>query len=86
LSEITEELPRKVVTAWRAFAATSEFQQGIDWLRHNKAPKMSGGNEAEMLKAALGWNAYMQALTDVEDALTYIEKEQPSAEQPPLQT
>ena len=75
MSALTEELPKKVIQDWRNFAASPSFQAGIDWLRHNKAPKTSGAaTDTELVKAAIGFGAYMQALTDVEDALTFCKK------------
>lgn len=83
MSALTEELDPKVVRSWRAFAETPHFQLGIDWLRHNRAPKV-GGTEAEMLKNSLSWSAYMQALEDIQDTLTNIPKKEDSLDEKPL--
>lgn len=83
MSALTEELDRKTIIAWRAFAQTGPFQEGIDWLRHNRAPKV-GGTEAEMLKSAISWSAYMQALEDIQDKLTEIPKKEESLDEKPL--
>ena len=84
MNELTEELPRKVVTDWRSFAATPSFQKGIDWLRHNKAPICEATTEVGLVKSAIGWGAYHQALKDVEDVLTYIPAPERSIEEPGL--
>lgn len=80
----SEPLPRKTIIAWRNFAQTADFQRGIDWLRHSQAPRVTGADEVEILKSALGWGAYMQALEDVEDKLTTIPKQGGDLDEAPL--
>lgn len=84
MSALTEDLPRKTIQSWRNFAQTPEFRLGIDWLRHNRAPKPGGATEGDMLKSALSWNAYMAALEDIEDVLTRLPKSEPSLEESPM--
>lgn len=84
MSLLTEELDRKTVIAWRNFAATDHFINGLDWLRHNKAPAASGSNEIELLKAALAWGSYMKALEDVQDVLTALPEQKESSDEPSI--
>lgn len=85
MSRITENLPQSVVQKWRLFVGTPEFIHGIDWLRHNHAPKVANsGTSVEKFEAAVGWSAYQQALTDVEDLLTALQKDSSSLDEPPL--
>lgn len=84
MSELTEELDRKTVIAFRNWAQTPEFQKGLDWLRHNKAPACSGATEVELLKSALAWGAYMKAIEDVQDVLTALPDKQESSEEPSI--
>ena len=84
MSELTEELDRKTVIAFRNWAQTPEFQKGLDWLRHNRAPAATGSNEIELLKAALSWGAYMKALEDVQDVLTALPEKQDSPDEPSI--
>lgn len=81
---VLSELSRRTVQEWRDFAGTPAFTQGIDFLRHNHAPTMSGDTEAAMLKSALGWNAYQKALSDVEEILTALPKQAASLDEPSL--
>ncbi len=83
LSTRTDTLDKKTVAAWREFTASPAFERGIAYLRHNEAPKCEG-SEAELVKSAIGWAAYMKALKDVEDVLTYIPEQIKSAEEPGL--
>jgi hypothetical protein len=78
------ELSRKTVQSWRNFAMDSAFQTGIDHLRHNHAPRLGVADAGEMLKNAFAWQAYQQALSDVEDVLTALPKKEQSIEQPGL--
>lgn len=81
---LNTELPRKVVQDWRNFAMSPSFQSGIDYLRHNHAPRLGIASEGEMLKNAFAWQAYQQALSDIEDTLTALPKKEQSIEQPGL--
>lgn len=83
MSQLTEELDRKVIIAWRSWAQLPEFQAGIDWLRHNRK-RVSGGTPAELLEAALAWGSYMDALDDVQDKLTDIPKKEENLDEKPL--
>lgn len=84
MSANTKTLSHKTIQAWRDFAGTTEFQAGIDYLRHNEAPKCGGNDEVTLLKSALSWGSYHQALTDIEDKLTEIPKLDRSPEEPGL--
>lgn len=83
MSELTEELDRKVVIAWRAFAQTPEFQAGIDWLRHN-CKRDVGETDLQIVRAATKWGGYMDALEDVQDKLTDFPKKEALLDEPPL--
>ncbi len=69
---------------WRKFMGTPAAQVGIDFLRHNHAPRCDGKTDVELLRNALGWGAYQQALKDIEDVLTELPKKEVSLEEPPL--
>jgi len=78
------ELSRKHVQEWRNFAMSAAFAAGIDHLRHNHAPRLGVADAGEMLKNAFAWQAYQQALSDIEDVLTALPKKEQSIEQPGL--
>lgn len=84
MSLLTEELDRKTIIAWRSFAQSQPFQQGIDWLRHNRAPATTGATEVDLLKSALAWSAYMKALDDVQDVLTELPGIKESQDEPSI--
>ncbi len=81
---LTTELSRKHVQEWRNFAMSAAFAAGIDHLRHNHAPRIGVTEPGEMLKNAFAWQAYQQALNDVENVLTSLPKKEQSIEQPGL--
>lgn len=83
MSKLTQELPRKTIMAWRDFAGTYEFIQGIDWLRHNRK-RASGTTPTELIESAVGWSNYMDALDDVQDVLTELPKPAANLEEPGL--
>lgn len=83
MSELTEELDRKVVAAWRAFAETDAFQKGIDWLRHNRKTE-DGETDMQLVRAAAKWKGYCEALDDIQDKLTAIPSKETSLDEPPL--
>lgn len=83
MSELTEELDRKTVVAWRAFAATPHFQKGIDWLRHNKH-ESEGTSDLQLIRAAAKWRGYMDALDDIQDKLTALPQKDDSLDEAPL--
>ena len=83
MSARNDTLDKKTIAAWREFVGTPAFERGLDYLRHNEAPKCEG-TDAELVKSAVGWAAYMKALKDVEEVLTYIPEQIKSAEEPGL--
>lgn len=62
-----------------------EMQFGLDYLRRNHAPKIGGNNEGEIVKNALSWTSYQQALDDIEEVLTSLSKEPKSLDESPLE-
>lgn len=83
MSALTEELDPKTVRAWRSFAESAAFQQGIDWLRHNR-PTESGDSDMQLVRTAAKWRGYMDALDDIQDKLTAIPKKEESLDEKPL--
>lgn len=81
---LNTELSRKAIQFWRDAAGSPFFMEGLTHLRHNHAPVLSGTTEADLLKSALGWKAYMQALADIEDVLTALPKNNESLDEPSL--
>ena len=84
MSALHTTLTNKTVQAWRDFAATPEFQAGLDYLRHTKAPECGGSDEIQLVKSAIGWSNYHQALRDIEEVLTEVKREERSPEEPGL--
>lgn len=66
--------------AWRAFTATPEFRQGVDFLKENQSPKVAGKTSLELMETALKWGAYIEALNDITEILCEIQKPSDSAE------
>ncbi len=83
MSALTEELDVKVIREWRRFAETDAFQQGIDWLRHNRSAG-SGETDLQLVRDAAKWKGYMDALDDLQDKLTDIPKKEESLDEKPL--
>jgi hypothetical protein len=83
MSELTQELPKEVITAWRRFLGTNEGQFGIDWLRRNNV-RLKGETDMQMLRAAARNEGYWEALDDIEDRLTKLPVIQRSLEEAPL--
>lgn len=83
MSELTEELDRKTILAWRTWAASPHFQKGLDWLRHNRK-RASGSTPAELIDSAIGWSNYMDAVDDVQDRLTALPAKDDSLDEAPL--
>lgn len=83
MSELTQELPKKVVMAYRAFLATPEGQFGIDWLRRNNV-RLKGETDLQMVRAASVTEGYWAALDDIEDRLTKLPETARSLDEPPL--
>jgi len=79
-----EDLTRETVMAWRRFAQTKEFSQGMEWLRQHGAPSIDAEGDIATVKAAAAWKSYMGALKDVEEKLTFIKAADKSSEQPGL--
>lgn len=85
MSALTDTLDKKTILKWREFCGTAEFQRGIDYLRHNHAPKSSNAEtDVQLVRAAVGWGSYMQALSDIEDKLTFIPEAEKAIEEPGL--
>jgi hypothetical protein len=84
MSEITQELPKKTVMAWRAFLATPEGQYGIDWLRRNRVLGSTGDTDIQLVAAARDLKGYWEALGDIEDRLTKLPEAARSLDEPPL--
>lgn len=82
---IPVELDRKTVNAWRAFAATAEFEDGIKWLEAHHAPRINKTSMPEMTESTIGRAHYLTALDDVKDRLTNISKPEKDAEEPLLE-
>jgi len=83
MSELTQELPKKVVMYWRQVLATPEGQYGIDWLRRNNV-RLKGETDLQMVRAASKTEGYWEALDDVEDRLTKLPEAAKSLDEPPL--
>lgn len=81
---VPSELPRKVIQDWRDWVGGAACTVGIDYLRHHKAPSISGGTPVEKFEAAIAWNAYQQALNDVENVLTELPKAAATLDEPSL--
>jgi hypothetical protein len=79
------ELPRSTIIAWRAFVASPAYREGRDHLSRYYCPQAGGANEIELVKSAIGWGAYQQALIDQEEVLTKIKKTERSLDEPSLQ-
>lgn len=85
MSILSDRLPQQVVQKWRNFASDGAFRFGIDWLRHNSAPKIRRGVDiADKLEDATSWTAYMSALQDVEDVLTTPQSDASSLDEPSI--
>lgn len=80
-----EELPKKVVMAWRQFMGTPEAIEGIMFLRRFHAPAGTGDTDAALVKEAHGWKGYQVALSDVEGTLTKLPVTEKPIEDPPLE-
>lgn len=83
MSELTSQLPKKTVIAWRQHLGTAEGQYGIDWLRRNYR-RLEAETDAQMIRNAARWEGYMQALEDIEDRLTELKVAEKSLDEPPL--
>lgn len=68
---------KKLIGAFRDFAATGYLTQGLDFLRKNHAPKISRGTVDQMMHDALSVQGYMAALDDIENILTSFQKAKP---------
>lgn len=80
-------LDKKTITAWRDFAQTEEFDNGLAHLRQVKVPKPKRGDGPDAVAhdsfAAAGFN---EALDLIESYLTQYEpEEQPDPRLPELQ-
>jgi hypothetical protein len=83
MSELTQELPKEVVTAWRKFLGTREGQFGIDWLRRNSV-RLKGETDMQMVRAAAITEGYWGALEDIEERLTKLPVVQKSLDEAPI--
>lgn len=82
---MADELSKKTIMAWRAFTATNEFRAGIEHLKEEAAPKVTGKTPVELLDTAMKWGAYIEALNDLTKILCEIPKAEESAEDSGLQ-
>jgi hypothetical protein len=85
LSALNEELPPKVIAAWRKFLGTTEGQFGLDWVRRN-CQRERGETDIQIVRAAAKYQAYMDAVDDIEERLTALPVSQASLEEGPLET
>jgi hypothetical protein len=81
-----QELRRDTLIAWRAFAGTAAFTDGVRFLREKTAPSVAGKSAVVLLELSLKWGGYQQALNDLTEVLCFIEKPKDSLEEPPLRT
>lgn len=85
MSTFTEKLPQSVVQKWRVWASDPAFGVGLDFLRHSKAPTIPrNASPADKLDAAVAWQAYHEALSDVEGTLTALPADGGSLDEPSL--
>lgn len=80
----TPELPKKTVIAWRQFAGTEAFDDGINHLLRIHAPRARGTTVVEVTEAALKWAGYMEALEDVQNTLTSLPEPAKTIDETPL--
>lgn len=66
------QLDKKVIGAFRDFAATGALQTGLDYLRREHAPDIAASSPENMLHDSLVLKGYMSALKDVENQLTAL--------------
>ncbi len=64
-----EPLNKKTTQAWRNFAATAEFRDGVEYLKRFHRPANDRTTVQSMLESAIGRTAYDKALEDLEDVL-----------------
>ena len=83
MSLLDEELDRKTIIAWRSFAASPEFQKGLDWLRRNRSAD-DGDTDLKLVKAAAKWKGYMEGIDDVRDKLTALPTPAESTDEPSI--
>jgi hypothetical protein len=83
MSELTQELPKEIITAWRKFLGTREGQFGIDWLRRNHV-RLRGETDLQMVRAASKTEGYWEALDDIEERLTKLPVAQKSLDEAPI--
>lgn len=81
---MVKELSNKTIMAWRQFSATEAFEEGVQYLRREGAPKRKGTDVPAMLEHASAWGAYQEALDDLSDMLTQVPKVEKSLDEPPL--
>lgn len=85
MSTLTENLPHTVIQKWRNWASDPAFQTGIDFLRHRKAPRVPRDATAEDKRdGAVAWQAYHEALNDIEDVLTVLPDQGGSLDEPSI--
>ena len=78
------DLPKKTIQAWRNFAATVPFDEGLTHLMVEYSPQIQGKTAEEMLRCACEFAGYMKAIKDVRDRLTFIQEAPESMDDPPM--
>lgn len=79
-----KNLSRQTVQWWRNATDRPEFIEGLLWLRVNAAQSIESDTEGGLLKSAIAFGGYQQAISDIEDKLTFIPKQERTIDEPPL--
>ncbi len=66
--------------AWRQFTRTKEFEAGITHLLVERKLSVRGKDGGSIIQEGLQWGAYVEALQDLTDVLSHIQKAEKSTE------
>ncbi len=83
---MASELSKETVMAWRAFAQTKAFADGIQHLQEERKISVKGKDATALIQEGLTWGSYMEALQDLTDVLSNIPKAEKSAEDSGLES
>ena len=79
-----KNLSRQATQWWRNAAQRPEFTEGLLYLRVTAAQNIKADTEGDLLKSAIAFGGYQQAISDIEDKLTFIPKQERTIDEPPL--